>query len=53
MEDKKIRYLNTKQFINGVVFQLLEKEGNKKVWVVMEKMINEYIKTHSNGKVSK
>ncbi len=32
---------------------IIKKEGNKNAWVVMEKMINEYIKTHSNGKVSK
>ncbi len=32
---------------------IIKKEGNKNAWTVMEKMINEYIKTHSNGKVQK
>jgi hypothetical protein len=25
---------------------IIKKEGNKNAWVVMEKMINEYLKTH-------
>ena len=32
---------------------VLKKEGNKNAWVVMEKMIDGYIKDNSKGKVSK
>ncbi|MGD9276892.1 MAG: hypothetical protein PVJ67_07005 [Candidatus Pacearchaeota archaeon] len=32
---------------------VIKKEGNKNAWIVMEKIIDEYIKDHSNGKVSK
>jgi len=32
---------------------VLKKEGNKNTWSVLENMIDKYIKTHSNGKVSK
>ena len=32
---------------------VIKKEGNKNAWKVMEKMIDGYIKSHSNGKVSK
>lgn len=30
-----------------------KKEGHKNVWVVLEPLIEEYVKSHSNGKVSK
>lgn len=30
-----------------------KKEGKKNVWTVLEPMIDEYLKTHTNGKVSK
>jgi len=32
---------------------VIKKEGNKNAWMVMETMIDKYIKSHPNGKVSK
>ncbi len=32
---------------------VIKKEGNKNAWIILEKMIDKYIKAHPNGRVQK